>query len=25
MKLCDQLRDEIMPNLGIRVEDRGKG
>lgn len=25
MILCDQLRDEVLPNLGIRLEDRGKG
>lgn len=22
LKLCDQLRDEILPNLGVRLEDR---
>lgn len=25
MNLCDQLRDEVLPHLGIRLEDRGKG
>jgi phosphoenolpyruvate synthase/pyruvate phosphate dikinase len=24
-KLCDQLRDDVLPNLGVRLEDRGKG
>lgn len=23
--LCDQLRDDILPHLGIRLEDRSKG
>lgn len=22
LKLCDNLRDEILPNLGVRLEDR---
>lgn len=22
LKLCDQLRDEVLPNLGVRLEDR---
>ena len=25
MQLTDQLRDEILPHLGIRLEDRSKG
>ena len=25
LQLCDQLRDDILPTLGIRLEDRGKG
>jgi len=25
LQLCDSLRDDILPNLGIRLEDRGKG
>ena len=25
MTLCDKLRDEILPNAGIRIEDKGKG
>lgn len=25
MLLTDQLRDEILPHLGIRLEDRSKG
>lgn len=24
-KICDELRDDILPHLGIRLEDRGKG
>lgn len=24
-KLCDELRDDILPHLGIRLEDRAKG
>lgn len=25
MKLADALRDDILPELGIRLEDKGKG
>jgi hypothetical protein len=25
LKLSDELRDDILPYLGIRLEDRGKG
>ena len=25
LTLCDKLRDEILPNAGIRIEDKGKG
>jgi cysteinyl-tRNA synthetase len=25
LKLCDQLRDEVLPNLGVRLEDREGG
>ena len=25
LKKCDELRDEIMPTLGVKIEDRGKG
>jgi cysteinyl-tRNA synthetase len=25
LKLCDVLRDEVLPELGIKLEDRGKG
>jgi len=25
LKKCDELRDEIMPHLGVKIEDRGKG
>ena len=24
-RLCDELRDDILPNLGVRLEDRAKG
>ena len=24
-KLCDELRDDILPHLGVRLEDRAKG
>lgn len=24
-RLCDEIRDDILPFLGIRLEDRGKG
>jgi cysteinyl-tRNA synthetase len=23
--LCDELRDDVLPNLGVRLEDRTKG
>jgi cysteinyl-tRNA synthetase len=25
LKACDELRDEILPHLGVKLEDRGKG
>lgn len=25
LKKCDELRDEVLPTLGVKVEDRGKG
>ena len=25
LSLCDKLRDDILPNLGIKIEDKGKG
>jgi cysteinyl-tRNA synthetase len=25
LKACDELRDEILPDLGVKLEDRGKG
>lgn len=25
LKKCDELRDEVLPNLGVKIEDRGKG
>ncbi len=25
LKKCDELRDEVMPALGVKIEDRGKG
>jgi len=25
LKKCDELRDEVMPQLGVKIEDRGKG
>ena len=25
LTICDKLRDEILPNLGVRIEDKGKG
>ena len=25
LKICDKFRDEIMPNFGVRLEDKGKG
>ena len=25
LTLCDKLRDDVLPNLGIRIEDKGKG
>lgn len=24
-RLCDELRDDILPHLGVRLEDRAKG
>ena len=24
LDLCDQLRDDVLPNLGVRLEDRGE-
>ncbi len=24
LKICDELRDEILPNLGVKIEDKGK-
>ena len=24
-RLCDELRDDMLPYLGVRLEDRGKG
>ena len=25
LTICDKLRDDILPNLGVRIEDKGKG
>ena len=25
LTICDKMRDEILPNLGVRIEDKGKG
>jgi cysteinyl-tRNA synthetase len=25
LKKCDELRDDILPTLGVKIEDRGKG
>ena len=25
LKLCDELRDDVLPHLGVKIEDKGKG